>query len=320
MAWTIRDVGDEIPIGLDFLGLLQCQFFKQIADGVNHRDVLLFAVSANVVGFPEGSVFQDGQKGFDMIFHVEPVTDLIAFAVDGKGFAFQGIEDHQGDEFFRKLVRSVIVGTIGDQDRKPVGAVPGPYQMIRRRLGSRVGGTGRVWGGFREEAGGVVEIPVDLVGGNVEEPEGVLAIRCQGFEIFAGHFQEGAGAHHVGLDECRRAVDGAIHVAFGCQVHDCVRLLGGKDLTKGSRITDVDLLEGIVRMRVCSGDGLQIACVGEFVHVDDGVFVRREDVANECGSDEACAAGDEDFHFSSFVHRFSRVKGRVLHLQAKLLR
>jgi hypothetical protein len=47
----------------------------------------------------------------------------------------QDIVDDQRDEFLRKLVRAVIVGTIRDNYRKAKGVMVCPDQMVAASLG-----------------------------------------------------------------------------------------------------------------------------------------------------------------------------------------
>jgi hypothetical protein len=44
-----------------------------------------------------------------MIFNIQPVTDLVAFAVNRQRFTIQRIQDNQRDQFFREMVRAVVI-------------------------------------------------------------------------------------------------------------------------------------------------------------------------------------------------------------------
>ena len=77
-------------------------------------DVLLLVVSAHVVGLKQSSLLLYHINGFGMILYIQPVTDILAVAVDRKLFAVQGIVDDQRDQLLRELVRSVVVGAVGD--------------------------------------------------------------------------------------------------------------------------------------------------------------------------------------------------------------
>ena len=38
-----------------------------------------------------------------MVFHKKPIAHVHAVAIDGQLFAFEGIENHERDQFFREL-------------------------------------------------------------------------------------------------------------------------------------------------------------------------------------------------------------------------
>ncbi|MPN05700.1 hypothetical protein SDC9_152953 [bioreactor metagenome] len=52
-----------------------------------------------------------------MVFHVEPVAHVFALSVNRKRFIVPDIVDEQRDQFLGELIRPVIVGTIGDNNR-----------------------------------------------------------------------------------------------------------------------------------------------------------------------------------------------------------
>ena len=83
--------------------------------GLHHLQVGLFGVTADVVGLTRSSAEQDTEERFGVILHIKPVTHIVAFAVNGNGITLQCFQDDDRDQFFGKLVRSVIVGAVGDQ-------------------------------------------------------------------------------------------------------------------------------------------------------------------------------------------------------------
>ncbi|MNN76564.1 hypothetical protein D3C81_1929530 [compost metagenome] len=44
-----------------------------------------------------------------MVFDVQPVTDLVAFAIDRQRLAFQCVENDQRDQFLGEMVRAIVV-------------------------------------------------------------------------------------------------------------------------------------------------------------------------------------------------------------------
>ena len=79
-------------------------------------DILAFVVAADIVGLPHPTFGQDGVEGFGVIRDVEPVADVLTFAIDGDGLAAQAFEDNDGDEFLGKLIGAVVIGAVGDQN------------------------------------------------------------------------------------------------------------------------------------------------------------------------------------------------------------
>ena len=85
-----------------------------------------------------------------MIFHIEPVADVFAFAIDGNGLAAECLEDDHRDELFRELKGPVIVRAIGDNDGEAVSIAPCPGKVVGSRLAGRVGRMGVVGRCFGE--------------------------------------------------------------------------------------------------------------------------------------------------------------------------
>ncbi len=65
-----------------------------------------------------------------MVFDEEPVTDLLAVAVDGEGFTGESVVDDEGDEFFWEVVRPVVVGAVGGEYWETVGMVVGTDEVV----------------------------------------------------------------------------------------------------------------------------------------------------------------------------------------------
>src|SRR5690554_1202702 len=126
VAGAVLHKGNQIPIA----AFLRAELLEDVAEGVHDFDVLFFVMAADVVGFAGFAFGDDFVEGAGVIFHKQPVADLVAFAVDRERLAFQGVEDHQRDELFREVVGAVVVGAIGDQYRQAVGALPGSYQVV----------------------------------------------------------------------------------------------------------------------------------------------------------------------------------------------
>lgn len=133
--------------------------------------------------------------------------------------------------------------------------------------------------------------------------EGGLLLGVQPVPIAASCLQQGIGADDVGLDEGGRAIDGAVHMAFGGQVHYCIGLMGAKDPFQFSSVAEINLLKGVTFAGGRLGQRFKVAGIGELVHIDHGISGMADNVTNDGGADKAGDAGNEDFHFKS-LHTF----------------
>ncbi|MNM83586.1 hypothetical protein D3C81_956490 [compost metagenome] len=77
MAGAVRDMNDLIPIGTG----LGYPLIKQIADGQHHLQIPLLVVTTDIVGLTDLPFRQHQAKGTGVVFHIEPVTDLVALAI-----------------------------------------------------------------------------------------------------------------------------------------------------------------------------------------------------------------------------------------------
>ena len=74
-----------------------------------------------------------------MVLHVHPVPHLLAIAVDRDRPALQSVDDGERDQLFGKLVGTVVVRAVRYRDRKTIGAVIRPDEVIAGGLARRVG-------------------------------------------------------------------------------------------------------------------------------------------------------------------------------------
>src|SRR4029079_14920530 len=97
-----------------------------------------------------------------------PVTNVLAESIHVDRLTSDSVENGQGDELLRKLIRPVVVRAVGYDRRQPIRAVPRAHQMIGAGLARRVRRARIVWRVLREVTSRT-ERPIDLVGGNVHE-------------------------------------------------------------------------------------------------------------------------------------------------------
>jgi hypothetical protein len=76
-------------------------------------------------------------------------------------------------------------------------------------------------------------------------------------------------------------------------MYDCIKV----DPVDKFSVTDIPPDEGIARQMFYVPEVFEIARIGEFVEVDDGMLgMRRKEMPDEVGTDETRAAGNQDLH------------------------
>lgn len=102
MSWTIIDV--LVPVAA---------FAHEFADQLDdHFVVNMVVVGANDVGFTHFSFVENQMHGRIMVVDVDPVTDLLAGAVEFGLDIAQDIGDLAWDELFNVLIGAIIVATV----------------------------------------------------------------------------------------------------------------------------------------------------------------------------------------------------------------
>src|SRR5579859_2183933 len=96
-----------------------------VAKQTNQIRIRHFGAAADIVGFAETSAQQDERYSGAVIFHKQPVANIAAIAVNRQFLPGNRIDDHQWNEFFRKLIGTVIVGAVRNRYR----------QTMRMRIG-----------------------------------------------------------------------------------------------------------------------------------------------------------------------------------------
>src|SRR5579883_1971027 len=76
----------------------------------HHLQIGQRAVAADVVDLAGAPAPQDFENAAAMVVHVEPVADLHAVAVNRQRPVLERVRDHQRDQLFRKLIRSIVIG------------------------------------------------------------------------------------------------------------------------------------------------------------------------------------------------------------------
>ena len=85
---------------------------------------------AYIVGLEESSLLLYHINSLGMIFHIEPVTDILAIPVYRKILAMKCVVNNQWNQLLRELIRAVVIGTVRNVRRKFVGIHVCLYQHI----------------------------------------------------------------------------------------------------------------------------------------------------------------------------------------------
>ncbi len=118
---------------------------------LDYVDVLPLVEAADIVSLGHLSAMEDEVDGTRVILDVEPVSHILAPAVHRQRASVADIVDEQRNQLFRKLVGTVIVGAVGDNDRHAVGVMIGTDEVVARRLGRGVRAVGIIGGRFQKE-------------------------------------------------------------------------------------------------------------------------------------------------------------------------
>ena len=262
-------------------------------DDMDDLDVLLLVMAAYVVGLEQLSLLLDHVDGLGVVLHVEPVPDVLAVSVHGELPALQTVVDDQGDQLLRELIGAVVVGAVGDVGRETVGVHIGLHQHVRPRLAGGIGAVGIVGRVLIEERAVVIrQGAVHLVRGHMQEllPRLEAALRqLPGLLCAVEHHRR---AQHIGAHEHLGFPDAPVHMALRREMHHTVDVVLREYPGDGLLVADVRLHEAVVRIALQALQVLQIARVGQKVHVDDAdvVTVFPEHIMDIVGADETGAS------------------------------
>ena len=126
------------------------------------------------------------------------------------------------------------------------------------------------------------------------EAERLPLARRQRLPMGAHGFEQREGALDVGADEGAGAVDAAVDMALGGEVHHRARPVLGQQPVEQRPVADVAAHEHMPRIAVQRRQVAEVAGVGQRVEVEHRLVALREPVEHEVGTDETGAASDED--------------------------
>ena len=142
----------------------------------------------------------------------------------------------------------------------------------------------------------------------MQEAESRLILFAKAPPVGACGLKKMESPNNVGLDKLAGAMNRAVHMRLGGEVHNSARLVLGEDFVDEDAIADIPSNKDVARIGLKRSEILQVAGVGELVEIDDGCGLRLDPVENEVGADKTGTAGDEDGVFHKFrKHEFSRI-------------
>ncbi len=94
------------------------------ADTAHDIDIGALIPAPYIVGLSNASTLDNGVECAGVVFDKQPVTNVVALAVNRQADPIKRIENGQRDELFGEMVRPIIVGAVGHHHRQPIGARP----------------------------------------------------------------------------------------------------------------------------------------------------------------------------------------------------
>ena len=148
MPGTVGNVRNQVHI---FAFLTAKQTIHCINHHLDDVDVLPFVEASDVVGLGDLALVEDKVDGASMVFDIQPVAHVFAFAIHRQRLAVTDVVDKQRDQLLGELLRTVVVRTVGHDGRHAVSVVKGTDKVVAAGLAGTVGTVRVVFGIFIEE-------------------------------------------------------------------------------------------------------------------------------------------------------------------------
>ena len=155
MAQAVGHVGDEVHV---FTFGAAEELIDGLDDDLDDVNVLPFVEAADVVRLGNLPVMENHVDGAGMVFHEEPIADVLALAVNRERLLVADIVDEKRNQLFGELVRTVVVAAVRDNRRHAVGVVERANEVVGARLGCRIRAMRRVLCGLVEEVVAVGQV------------------------------------------------------------------------------------------------------------------------------------------------------------------
>src|SRR5258708_7083417 len=123
------------------------RMLERLEDFSRDGDVLQFALAADIVDLTFFSLAQNEVYRLAVVLHMYPVADIPAISIDWQRQPGQRLGDHQGNKFFWKLKRPIVVGAARNEGGKPMGLYGRTNKQVRSSF------AGSVWAGWIKRRG-----------------------------------------------------------------------------------------------------------------------------------------------------------------------
>ena len=127
MTEAVGDVGDEVEI---FAFLASKESVNGIDDRLDYVGVLPLVEAADVVGFSNLAIVEDGVDGACVIYYIQPVTYVLTLAIDRQWLAMTDVVDEKWNQLLGELIRTIVVRAVGHDGRHAVGIVESTDEMV----------------------------------------------------------------------------------------------------------------------------------------------------------------------------------------------
>ena len=174
VAEAVGDEGDEL-LRLT-LGIAE-KAVHCLDDYLDEVDVLPLVEAADVVCVGNLAIMEDEVDGTRVVFHKQPVADVLALSVYGQRLAVADVVYEEGYQLLGELVGAVVVGAVRYNRRHSVCVVVCAHEVVAAGLGCRIWGMGVVFGRLEEELGSVGHVV--FTGGLRSEGSGDAFGMCQ---------------------------------------------------------------------------------------------------------------------------------------------
>jgi hypothetical protein len=106
------------------------QPIQDFTDSHHQLNVLKLVSGADIEGLIALVCANDLYQGITMIFHMDPIPDVLPVPIDRYRISLESRFNYHRYEFFRILEGAIVIRTVGQGDRKPIGMLVGSYQVI----------------------------------------------------------------------------------------------------------------------------------------------------------------------------------------------